>query len=420
MGAYPNTTIDWLNQVIYVQQSDLLQTQVTPIAVYELNINDFRLQLTEMLGAPSGLPFVDTHVYYPPVTVAGVTLARVLEIINGYTITFLPDASYGVNVVGGNSNVADVTNPNNVSVRSANSAGLQDAESLQAASYNGYVTIDVINGVTGTTFPRGTQQTPVNNIFDAHDIAEARGLSRFLIKNSMTIAGQTLADGYTFFSDRNGVVVTIDPTADVTNCSFESVAVTGTLDSNNRFYQCEIFNAESLEATLTDCGLTGTLTLGGGTTELINCHSSALGSGYPSIDMGATGNSLVVRDYSGGIGIENFSDATQTAVLDMDSGRVIIAADVTDGTIAIRGLAEVEDNHTGTAVVVDHTMTQAVALAQKLLKNRRETDPVTGTQRIYDDDDVTVLFEGNIYEDVAGTTPYGTGSQKIDRADRMV
>lgn len=55
----------------------------------------------------------------------------------------------------------------------------------------------------------------------------------------------------------------------------------------------------------------------------------------------------------------------------------------------------------------------------KLFRNRRETDPVTGQQRVYDDDDTTVLVEGDLYEDIAGTTPYGPSSQKIDRADRM-
>lgn len=55
----------------------------------------------------------------------------------------------------------------------------------------------------------------------------------------------------------------------------------------------------------------------------------------------------------------------------------------------------------------------------KLIRNRRETDPVAGKQRIYDDDSLTVLIEGDLFEDVAGTTPYGVTSTKVDRADRM-
>ena len=43
-----------------------------------------------------------------------------LEIINGYTLTF-EDGQYAVNIYGGNSNVADVNNKNQVSVNTANS-----------------------------------------------------------------------------------------------------------------------------------------------------------------------------------------------------------------------------------------------------------------------------------------------------------
>lgn len=54
---------------------------------------------------------------------------------------------------------------------------------------------------------------------------------------------------------------------------------------------------------------------------------------------------------------------------------------------------------------------------EKLLRNRRETDPVTGLQTIYDDDGVTPLWQGAVWENVAGTIPYrGNG---IDRQDYL-
>lgn len=62
---------------------------------------------------------------------------------------------------------------------------------------------------------------------------------------------------------------------------------------------------------------------------------------------------------------------------------------------------------------------ETLLLIAKILRNRRETDPTVGKQRIYDDDSVTVLLEGDIYEDVAGTTPYDGTSVGIDRADRL-
>lgn len=118
------TTIDWGTKVINVQQADLLQIQVTPIPIYEHNINDFRKDLADLLDDPTGIPYDDTHIHTAPVTLSGVTYARLLEIINGYTITYLPDTAWTVNITGGNSNVGDRKNPNNVSIQTANSGGL--------------------------------------------------------------------------------------------------------------------------------------------------------------------------------------------------------------------------------------------------------------------------------------------------------
>jgi hypothetical protein len=111
--------VNWLTKVITVPQGDL--TNISP-GIYRLDINDFRLALKDIEDG-EGMPFLDTHRHNTTVTLAGLTLARVVEIINGYTITF-EDGQYAVQLVGANSNIADVTNVNQVSVRPSNSAGL--------------------------------------------------------------------------------------------------------------------------------------------------------------------------------------------------------------------------------------------------------------------------------------------------------
>ena len=53
---------------------------------------------------------------------------------------------------------------------------------------------------------------------------------------------------------------------------------------------------------------------------------------------------------------------------------------------------------------------------QKLMKNRMETNPTTGIMTIYDDDDVTPLLTGNIYEDVVASQIYrGRGMERRNR-----
>lgn len=359
------TTIDWANKIIYPDRADMVQVQSSPIEIYQLDVNDTHLALRDLEDNEQGITYDTTHTYKAPTTLSGVTYARLMEIINDYTYTFLPDSSWVVQIVGGNSNIGDRVNPNNVSVQVANSAGLQDAESLQAASFLGHVAIDIVNGISGTTFPRGTDETPVDNLTDAKAIAEDRGLREFRIVNSMTIdTGTDLSDGYTFYTDRVGVVATIDAAADVTNCTFKDISVTGTLDANNQFIRCLVFDATSLQAQLTDCGLSGTMTLGGGgLTQLINCHSNVAGGGigqYPTVDMGGSGNDLLVRDYSGGLAVSNVTVAGSDVSMDFDSGRLVIDSSVAAGTITVRGNTEITDNSTGTAVIEDDTLVPTV------------------------------------------------------------
>lgn len=112
--------VNWATKVISVPKADL--TLVAGV-VYEYDLDAFRQELKSLEDDEVGMPFLDTHTHNPPVTVAGTALSRVIEIVNGYTVT-IEDGQYAVNFYGANSNLADVANVNQVSIRTANSAGL--------------------------------------------------------------------------------------------------------------------------------------------------------------------------------------------------------------------------------------------------------------------------------------------------------
>ena len=132
------------------------------------------------------LSHLSTHNHVSPISVGGVQLARVVEIINGYTITF-EDGQYAVNLAGANSNIGDRVNVNQVSIRSSNSAGLQDLTSLQAASFgDGAIAIDMTNGVSGTVFPIGTKGRPVNNWADARIIAASQNMNKIIFNRMIS------------------------------------------------------------------------------------------------------------------------------------------------------------------------------------------------------------------------------------------
>lgn len=117
-------SIDWKTKVITVPTEALALVQASP-AVYEIKIDWLHNELRAMEDNEIGITYDVTHKHTAPLTFGGITLARVVEIINGYTVTFEP-GNYRVNVVGGNSNVAEVINYNEVQVTTANSAGLTD------------------------------------------------------------------------------------------------------------------------------------------------------------------------------------------------------------------------------------------------------------------------------------------------------
>lgn len=117
--------IDWPAKIIEVPQDYL--TLISP-GIFQLDLNTARLDLKALEDDPAGMPFPDTHIHVAPRTIAGVTLARVFEIINGYRFLF-EDGQYAVNLVGANSNIADVSIVNQVSIRSQNSAGLVQVSS---------------------------------------------------------------------------------------------------------------------------------------------------------------------------------------------------------------------------------------------------------------------------------------------------
>lgn len=114
------TSINWATKVITVLQADLTSLGG---GIFELDLDTFRKDLKNLEDGEEGIIFDDTHKHSPPVTVGGISLARVVEIINGYTVTF-EDLQYAVNLVGANTNLQDVANVNQVSIRAGNTAGL--------------------------------------------------------------------------------------------------------------------------------------------------------------------------------------------------------------------------------------------------------------------------------------------------------
>ncbi len=358
-------TIDWPNKIINVGKSaPMVQLQAVPTEIWQLDMDVFRQELNA-LQATEGIWADTTHSHNTTITVSGAVLARVVQIINGYTCTF-EDGQYAVNLVGANTNLADVTNVNQVSVRSANSAGLQDLNSLQAASFNGRVAIDVNSSYTGTIFPVGTRAYPVNNLNDALAIASERGMVDLAIMSSMTIpTGAVMATGYNIHGDNAvTVVLTVEPGAMVQQCEFRNLTLQGDLDDGWTARDCRLLDLNVANGVAERCGLDGDITLTSQQASFFECKSNVPGSGaadLPMFDMNGGGHDLVVRGHIGGLGIRNAADPTDDVTLDIHSGRVRLEPTVTAGQFTIRGNSSIEDQ--SSANVVDATTSRQAEAA---------------------------------------------------------
>lgn len=377
-------SIDWDDAIIYVPKSFMVLTQTSPTEVYQLDMNEFRLALKDLEDSEIGMPWPTTHNHNQPVTVSGAVLARVVEILEPYTVTF-EDGQYRVNVVGANTNIGERSNVNNVSISTSNSAGLQDLNSLQAASFGGEVTLEISSQYTGTVYPIGTGSQPVNNLADALAIADSRGIRKIKIKESMTLSGEDFSEGYEFEGvSAASAVVTIDPSTEVSRCTFRNLTVQGTLDNGNILRECNILDLTDVDGFIFQCALSGTITLGGGTqTAILDCFSGVAGGGigqFATIDFnGANGNDLILRNYSGGISFQNCSNPSLDCSVDMSSGRIVVENTVTEGSFTLRGIAEVTDNSTGNAVIANKTFGDVSSLQIGSFLGSVYVDPANGT-----------------------------------------
>lgn len=240
-----------------------------------------------------------------------------------------------------------------VTYTSSSSATLTEQASIQYASFNGGVTIDILNGEPGTSFPHGTPQLPVDNLADAMTIATTRGFPTIFVVGDLVVDNGGDYSGMQFIgTSTTKSHITIDPDANVLNCEFFEATIDGTLDGNAQLRDCRILDLNYINGVVESCLLgPGTIVLGGGSeAHFIDCWSGiATDVSYPTIDCGGTGQTLAMRNYNGEIKIIN-KTGPENITIDLVAGKVILDSTVTDGDVVVRGIGTLIDNSTANTV----------------------------------------------------------------------
>ncbi|MHA2063210.1 MAG: hypothetical protein ACXABY_02395 [Candidatus Thorarchaeota archaeon] len=401
-------TIDYSTYVISVPRADMSIIQASP-EIRELNVNQFRLDLKNIEDSEEGMPYWDTHDHKSETTLSGIVYARIVEILSPYTITF-EDAQYTVSCTGANHNIADVKNANQVSLLVNNAAGLISNEAIEFSSFEGAVHIDTANGSSGTTFPVGTPQEPVNNWTDAIQICTNRGLTAIHAVGDLTVSSGVDLTGFRLSGDGMSLsTITLDAGATLNDLELMDATITGVLGSDVHITNCLLSTLTISGGHVHRCILDDvTITLAGNApTHFLSCWSGVPGAGTPVIDLGGSGQDLAIRAYSGGIKLINKSGAGDSVSADLLSGHLNLDSTITAGTVVCRGVGKITDSSVGATINTDGLMSEdagVLSLIRMLLDNEQNIEDVGGELFLKTYDDEGTLLRTSALKSLAGGT----------------
>tara|TARA_R110000772_G_scaffold17946_3_gene49865 strand:+ start:22653 stop:25514 length:2862 start_codon:yes stop_codon:yes gene_type:complete len=343
-------SIDWATKIINVPQTYLTPT-ANP-ASFNLDTDVFRLDLKAIEAGVPGMPNERTHNHNTEVPLGGIIYARVIEIINGYTVTF-EDGQYAVNLFGSNNNIGDVTNLNQVSVRTNNSAGLiVDPGISESLDYGEHVIYDEDNTLgVGTSWPIGTYANPVNNVPDLQSLLTTYNRSEVLCLSNITLTQDF--DDMAFVS-KTGDENFFPNGFKAHDCSISKMILTGDFNHSKIFAdQCSFNDIQNAGGTIFNSIFFGDI-LQTPNYQLIlqKCSSTKPGIEPVYIDMVQGVDSIFgTRGHSGPLLIGNCDTSASTATIIFEAGSATLSGTCTNGLIVMGGICDLTDDTTSGCTV---------------------------------------------------------------------
>jgi len=229
---------------------------------------------------------------------------------------------------------------------------------------NGSVHID-INGISGTTYPAGTRESPCNNIADAVTIASLHSFQYLHIHNSVTVSGGEDISGYTLIADRslNNTVTITNAITDETY--FENLTVSGTMSGSVRYTTSVLGAIDNFDGGAKNCLLTNDINITGtGANYFTDCDTYVTDSNtFKKLTL--NGSLLNIIRCRGNYEIAGKTSANTTSI-DLVAGIVKIDNDCVAGEVFIAGIAEIVDN-SAVGCTVDIRSLSHTAISENVL-----------------------------------------------------
>lgn len=222
----------------------------------------------------------------------------------------------------------------------------------------------------------GTATNPVSTIAAVNTLLASTNLSRVEVANQSSITF-TASQENQIFSGKNWTLSLGGQSISGSYFEGANVAGIGTGAAEVHFDHCHMGDVTLPPSDLEGCVLEGTFTVGSeGSYFFENCKSGVAGTATPVFDFGSALNSSDInyRSYSGGLEIENMGAGTGSYTMSLEGfGQLVINANCSGGTVAIRGLFTVSDFASEAVTLSEDARFDSVQLVDDIMD-----EPLTG------------------------------------------
>jgi hypothetical protein len=228
------------------------------------------------------------------------------------------------------------------------------ATALKSTTYGSAITLDIINGVSGTGWPVGTHYKPSNNLTDALTIMQYGNVDELILLSNVTIESyHDISNKVIKTIGKMGTSVTFSAGCSANNTTIKNANLSGTITAGDELliYDCQIENLENFK------GIMNNVSFEQGSDISFNSYATIIQgtaggnpTNEPEFDIGSA--SINISQWTGNLKLKGKNSNNRT-VVNCDSGNILIDSTCVSGTIQLLGIGQIEKDESGPNCKVD-------------------------------------------------------------------
>lgn len=235
---------------------------------------------------------------------------------------FIPvEGSFSVSVIMTVSNLSD--------------SRVLENEISQNLDYLGVVYFDSSAPTSGTVYPYGTVNNPVNNMTDALAVCNRVGAKSISFKGSLLLDRNIT--GFSFIGVGNEAMATLSG-CDIDDCEFRNTILTGNYTGYIRSFRCVVTDISNLTGDFSNCAFSGNIQCGDDEVNMHMCYTRNTYMQSTVFDFSDCSYGVLnCLGYTGTLVISALASANAYVKFEFLSGKVTVLPNSSEGNLEIRG-----------------------------------------------------------------------------------